>query len=271
MVEFGKRVITAAVLIVVLVNAWLLGGIYLNICLSVVALVASWEFYRMFLREEKQLVCFATFLTALMLVLTFISSDEKAIPIPIYKESALLLCFLLTAILTLFRWVKRDRKAIYEGSIIVFGFVYIPQILLLLTTLSPYEQFFIFALPAVNDTFAYLTGMLIGKHKIWVQVSPKKSVEGSFGGLLASVVFTLIFCGHFGNVGWYPCILLGMSLSIMAQLGDFFESALKRSANVKDSSRILPGHGGVLDRIDSVLFVVPFFYCCMTFFPQIRF
>ena len=118
---------------------------------------------------------------------------------------------------------------------------------------------------------AYFFGMRFGKHKIWPKVSPKKSVEGSAAGLAASVVVAVCFGLAFGvpETGISDYALLGLVLGVMAQLGDFFESALKRSRSVKDSGNVLPGHGGVLDRVDSLLFVIPTYECAralMTFF-----
>ena len=103
----------------------------------------------------------------------------------------------------------------------------------------------------VNDTGAYLAGSTLGKHKLFPSVSPKKSWEGFFGGLVASAVAAGLL------LGWEQAYY-GVLISIIATWGDLFESMIKRSVGVKDSGSILPGHGGILDRIDSLLFVLPF-------------
>lgn len=122
-------------------------------------------------------------------------------------------------------------------------------------------EWFIFLLVVVfaGDTFAYLFGVLFGKHKIMPSVSPKKSLEGALGGLAGSAAA--------GGVFWYfqdspptgvaPYMLTAVIAGFMGQFGDFFESLLKRVAEVKDSGKIMPGHGGLLDRIDAVLFASP--------------
>jgi len=119
----------------------------------------------------------------------------------------------------------------------------------------------------LNDTMAYLFGSLLGKHKIWTRVSPKKSWEGFFGGLITTmgVSYFFIHIPYFqSEVLKNPSVWMGFAFVVIiaGTFGDFAESMLKRLANQKDSGRILPGHGGIFDRIDSMLFAVPvgFFY-----------
>lgn len=110
----------------------------------------------------------------------------------------------------------------------------------------------------INDTFAYLVGIAIGKHKLFPRISPKKSWEGSIGGLLATLAAAYLFSVAFewlslGNSFWIALIVV-----VFGSLGDLIESMLKREANVKDSGHIMPGHGGILDRFDATFFAIPF-------------
>ena len=111
----------------------------------------------------------------------------------------------------------------------------------------------------VNDTGAFCVGSLIGKHRLFERVSPKKSWEGFFGGLVftivAGIVISIYFSHYFGELGLTKWIIYSILVSIFATWGDLIESLIKRAAGVKDSGNILPGHGGVLDRIDSLLLV----------------
>lgn len=121
-----------------------------------------------------------------------------------------------------------------------------------------------------TDTAAYLTGSLLGRHKLAPRLSPKKSVEGFVGGLVFSVLlswgFGALLGGAFDVAVDYPMlVLLGFCAGIVAQIGDLCMSLLKRSYGVKDYGTILPGHGGVLDRFDSMLFVAPFVYSYVSF------
>ena len=110
-----------------------------------------------------------------------------------------------------------------------------------------------------NDTGAYIVGSRIGKIRLFPSLSPKKSWEGFFGGMLFSVISTTLLA-YFLDVTMFDVtegIILGIVISVFATWGDLFESMLKRNAGVKDSGSLIPGHGGILDRIDSMLFVIP--------------
>jgi phosphatidate cytidylyltransferase len=112
-------------------------------------------------------------------------------------------------------------------------------------------------LVACNDTFAYIFGVLFGKHRLAPHISPKKTWEGLIGSLVATTIAaSLVF--HYGvHKHWWLGLLIGLMGVATATAGDLIESALKRDLNIKDMGSLLPGHGGVLDRIDSVLFTAP--------------
>ena len=118
-----------------------------------------------------------------------------------------------------------------------------------------------------NDSAAYYTGSAFGKHRLYPSVSPKKSVEGAIGGLAGSIIGTL-----FAKYTFFPqltladAIVTALVIGAIGQTGDLFESLLKRSFGVKDSGTIIPGHGGVLDRLDSILFAAPITYYYVLFF-----
>jgi phosphatidate cytidylyltransferase len=144
-------------------------------------------------------------------------------------------------------------------------------------TMIPYQdEFFakyliigIFIMIWVNDSFAYLVGKTLGRTKLFPSVSPKKTVEGSLGGM----VFTLLAAYLLGR--FVPVLdsnqwmILGGVLVVMGSFGDLIESKLKRAAGIKDSGAILPGHGGMLDRLDSLVFAAPFAYLTLTVFNYV--
>ncbi|MGE0631689.1 MAG: phosphatidate cytidylyltransferase [Pseudobdellovibrionaceae bacterium] len=108
-----------------------------------------------------------------------------------------------------------------------------------------------------GDTFAYLTGMMFGKNKLMPTISPKKTIEGSLGGLVGSMIAGLCASFYLPHVNVIGLLGLAIVVGAFAQIGDLFESLLKRVANKKDSGSLMPGHGGILDRIDGVLFATP--------------
>jgi len=120
--------------------------------------------------------------------------------------------------------------------------------------------FLTFALVWATDTFAYLIGRAVGKHPLAPQVSPKKTVEGSLGGLIFCLLSGILAWKIIGIGSFSSYMVISFIVGIIGQIGDLFESALKRRVNIKDSGNVIPGHGGILDRFDSLLFVVPIMY-----------
>lgn len=126
-----------------------------------------------------------------------------------------------------------------------------------------------FILIWVSDTGAYLTGMAFGKHKFFERISPKKTWEGFIGGALFAIAGSLVFWYFFPIVPVWQWIVFGILIVLFGTYGDLFESLLKRSVQIKDSGNILPGHGGILDRFDSLLFAIPVVYIYLTFLKEL--
>jgi phosphatidate cytidylyltransferase len=163
-------------------------------------------------------------------------------------------------------WRKKEHPLV-NISVLVFGIIYIVIPFFLTIDLNLRNTSYLpsvvgmYLLIWTNDTFAYFTGRFIGKTKLFERISPKKTWEGTLGG----IVFTLLLgyiIGAFINRGeelfW---IISAIIIAPCAIYGDLLESLFKRSLNIKDSGNILPGHGGILDRFDAALFAIPFFYC----------
>jgi phosphatidate cytidylyltransferase len=118
---------------------------------------------------------------------------------------------------------------------------------------------YVFAVTWITDTGAYFVGMRWGKHPLAPRLSPKKTIEGAIGGLIAATAMSLAW-GTWINLPWLHCLILGPVLGVLAQVGDLCESAIKRDLGIKDFGTLLPGHGGILDRFDSLLFTAPIAY-----------
>jgi phosphatidate cytidylyltransferase len=130
---------------------------------------------------------------------------------------------------------------------------------------GPFWVFVAIAVTFANDTGAYFAGRAFGRHKLYPVISPSKTVEGAFGGLAGGVISAWIcHATFFPDLTLRDCLLVAVPAAVLGPIGDLLESMIKRSAGVKDSGRMLPGHGGVLDRVDALLFVTAWVYAYTT-------
>ena len=160
---------------------------------------------------------------------------------------------------------QREKLDVVSKYVYLIGYVILPIILITKIPFSGKEYepkiiIGIFILIWTNDTFAFLVGKNFGKTKLFQRISPKKTVEGFFGGLIFALAFSITIANFFTEQPVYIWITISLIVSIIGTIGDLVESAFKRFAGVKDSGKIIPGHGGILDRLDSVLFVAPFVF-----------
>ena len=248
--------------------------------ISAVGLIALWEFYGML--DAKGLPNFkvtAMLCGAVMLCGSFYYFAKFG-PARSYDfELAVLLFFLLTVFTRQMFASLRDDEPLKTMAYTLFGLLYVLWLYNFITKIvyvtprtlegAVTGQFYVFyciAITKFSDMGAYVTGSLIGRHRLVPHISPKKTWEGFFGALafslLASVGLFKLMPGHFSVLTLPHAIVLGLLLGFAAVIGDLAESIVKRSTGVKDSGNMLPGIGGALDLIDSLLFTAPllFFY-----------
>jgi phosphatidate cytidylyltransferase len=157
-----------------------------------------------------------------------------------------------------------------RGSAILLGLVYVPIMfghLFLFETVNKgiYYMWLIFVIAFSTDTAAYFVGKSIGQRKIAKRISPHKTIAGAVGGVIAAALCTILYGSILGKyfnfvLPWYLYLVVGVFGSIAGQCGDLVASMIKRKARIKDYSHVLPGHGGILDRFDSILFIIPLIY-----------
>lgn len=222
------------------------------------------EFYRMAMPDRKFESYLASFAGA-ALVFIPLAHDNKLVLF------AITLLFLLFSLIFLFR-IRTIERAALDISYAILAFIYIPFLLLHVvmlreTTFGIKWLFVIMLIVMTNDATAYYIGSAFGKHRLYPVVSPKKSIEGAIAGLFGSLVGTLLskFI-FFDQLTYFDAIITAVVIGSIGQVGDLFESLLKRSFGVKDSGTLIPGHGGVLDRLDSILFAAPVTYYYVLFF-----
>lgn len=181
----------------------------------------------------------------------------------VVNDSLLLLPLIVMPVILMFSIILSKNQFVVPSITVIFGILYIGLPMMALAQLKfidPIIPLAVLIMVWVNDTMAYISGSMIGKIPL-SPISPKKTIEGTIGGVL----FTVIFAGVFGyyydhEFPIWVWMVMAAIVGVFGNVGDLFESYLKRTAGVKDSGNIMPGHGGVLDRIDSLLFVFPVVY-----------
>lgn len=264
------RTLSGAVMLVVLLGATLWSPWSFTALMALILIGGLWEFYALSRRcgaEPQHLmglaIALAVFIAGIAAV-TPTQSEELGRWImmgKIFSQYLLLLALPLLLIVELFRF--RERPVLNIGATLL-GVVYVALPLAMILYIpramggwNPWiVLFFIFTIWA-NDVFAYLVGMSIGRHRLCERISPKKSWEGFFGGLIGAVVMGYIAARVLDMPPTMWC-LLSLIAAITGVLGDLVESMFKRKADVKDSGNLIPGHGGVLDRFDALLLATPF-------------
>lgn len=253
-----KRVVSAIVVIAIIIPFFILGGIPFAIAAGIVAGLAYVE--TLSLKESHKpyptYIKVLGFLCLELIVFSHISSTYIFNGI-----SFLSLCIpaLVLTIPAIF-----DKKGKYTtkeafhllGNITLLGIVF--NILILICNGNKWLLLYLILIAILTDTFAMLIGCLIGKHKLIPDVSPKKSVEGSIAGSLVGTIVSSIYYYNVvtSDISIVLLIIMSLILTILGQLGDLFFSKVKRENGIKDFSNIMPGHGGILDRLDSLTFVM---------------
>jgi phosphatidate cytidylyltransferase len=283
------RIATALVLIPLVLLLVLKAPLYLlALVAGAIALLAIAEFLKLVTPYGIQPLNLATYIfVAIFFVFVIVASTNHT---PLLETTAVLYGTALAAALApfIFLTVAMRRAHLATGypaaaaSVFAFGYIAIPMALLVEIRQQPAGAIWtIYTLLAVwaGDIFAYFAGKAIGRHRMSPEISPKKTWEGAVASILASVIIGTLWMQHapaisssllrigfidrrdgmFGleQPSMWPIIILSAVVNIAAQSGDLVESLIKRGAGVKDSGTILPGHGGMLDRIDAMLFAVP--------------
>jgi len=258
-----KRWLSALSIIPLLVWVILKGGMAFSIFIGVAAVISLWEYYGIVFNNSGKSVfgpiTIIGLCTAPLMIYAAHSKQFHLIP------WIITLNLLIVGILAIFLF-KNNPSILEDVTKQVLGIVYVP---LLLTNIILIRDgmdgdkwlFFLLFLVFIGDTGAFYAGSYLGKHKLCPSVSPGKTIEGALGGLAATVAIGLLFRFFLlPDLSLGYSILLFICISIIGPLGDLFESTLKRVGEIKDSGFILPGHGGLLDRIDALLFALPVAY-----------
>ncbi len=254
---FQTRLKSGIVLVAAaLVTIWC-SGIVLCCTLLALSLIGMSEYYRVMglHKEHYGILEITAFASAVLYYIGVYANAGR------YAAAAIVLPLILLMGVYVFAY---PRIVIQDIQTAYFGFLYVAVMLsfILRTRLLPdggYLVWLIFLCSWGCDTLAYCTGMLIGKHKMAPILSPKKTVEGAIGGVLGAAILGLIFAAVTGGTLYRYALICAVG-ALISMIGDLAASAIKRNQDVKDYGTLIPGHGGVLDRFDSVIFTAPVIY-----------
>ena len=261
-----KRILSAIIMILIFVPLLFIGGVPFTILMTLLALASMYELIT--IREKKKkipmlikvisylLVIFSSILTYNQNIFSYTMSYQLI--------SFIVLIFLLPILLKSKSMDYGINDALYlVGSLLFINIAF--NLILVVRNYSLNYLIYLLLITVITDTFALITGMYIGKNKLAPSISPHKTIEGFIGGALMGtfVATTFYFTVIDSNISLVILILTTVFLAVIGQLGDLVFSSIKRTYGVKDFSNLIPGHGGILDRLDSIIFVILAFILVM--------
>lgn len=258
---------TSALLGFPLIAAVLIFGneLVIDIVFTVVAIMCLHEYFSCF-KDKAKPIQEIGYISTLIIPIIHILEPRQFV--------YLLLIIPITVVWIFLRVIVSNMKiTIYDAAVTLLGIIYIVGFMIFLPLIIDLQDGKLLVWYALftawgTDVFAYLIGKAFGKHK-FTEVSPKKSIEGCVAGIIGAIVFVLVYTYVLNtymnfNISYLYITVVAIFLSIIGQIGDLSASTIKRYAGIKDFSNLIPGHGGMLDRLDSVIFVAPFAFFFLT-------
>lgn len=263
----GKRILTAVIGVPILLGLLYLGGLPWMLFIAALMFIATFEMARIAKHININISLWAVYLAEIfMLIFIYLN-------IPHWASIGIAIGFIGIIGQGVFTYPKLRLE---DMAMSFFTMIYVGWgmcHLIILEQMNVFLLVYLFLAIWGSDSGAYFTGRLCGKHKLAPALSPKKTKEGAIGGVLCAILLVVLFNVYLGENALlsYPvAILFGIVISIVGQIGDLAESMIKRFADVKDSGKILPGHGGILDRFDSIIMAAPFVYYLLIIISMIN-
>lgn len=246
------RIISGIVAIALLFLIIYLGSPFFDIAMLLVVLMGVFEYHKAADNlREGHMPRNMNYLFAFALCAVMVLNLPEFVTEVMFAYIAIMFCQFV---------LSRETKT-KDASLAMFGGLYVVFMLSHLYYFSDSMYiWYVFLIASGADTFAYFTGRAFGKHKLAPVLSPKKTVEGSVGGVVGAMALVYLFANKFDGDHVIPLVVMAFAGSILSQFGDLIASKIKREAGIKDYGNIMPGHGGVLDRFDSILVTAPFVY-----------
>ncbi len=254
-----KRVISAIIALAIFIPIFIKGGFIYTAAMYVVSILGLREFLKA-KSTKKSLPVFIEFISYIifsLIVLSNINNNEMIYSVDFKILSGLFLVYLIPTVL----YHDRSLYSVTDAFYLIAGIFFLGvsfSLLIIIRNISLDLIIYLFLITILTDSYAYITGSLIGRHKMLKEISPNKTWEGMFGGTLVGTIISVVFyrIAIDPTISIYQITLITTFLSIIGQFGDLCFSAIKRYFGIKDFSNIMPGHGGILDRFDSIIFVI---------------
>ncbi|MBQ9314593.1 MAG: phosphatidate cytidylyltransferase [Clostridia bacterium] len=269
--RIGSALVGIAILLAVYFSK---NNIVFNIAVVIVSVLGLNEFYNAVRKKGIRPIEFPGYICCLLLGLVGFVDNEKIL-LPVIFTAMPIIFFILSTIYIFSKLIIKFT----DLAVTILGIIYVPIMMLFLILTWQMKNgyllvWFIFGGAWLTDTFAFFIGKVIGKHK-FSKISPNKSIEGCIAGLIGGALFYGVYSyflntNHLVEIGGSELNIalmtfIGSIISIISQIGDFTASAIKRQCDIKDFGSIMPGHGGVLDRFDSIIMIAPFVYILFEF------
>jgi phosphatidate cytidylyltransferase len=268
--NFFTRAFTGAIFVAAIIGAILGHQILFAGLFLLVEILALWEFYGLCrLHKTQPLKYLGSGIGAFIFIISYLSKTIS------YGSYLFFLIFPIIVFVFVFELYRNNRHPILNIGATLMGLIYITVPFSLLNQIAFRDGTYqgklilgLFILIWLSDTGAYIFGVLFGKHKLFERISPKKTWEGFIGGAFTAIGGAFVINHFFGILNIQHWIVIAVLMIIFGTLGDLIESLYKRSLGIKDSGRLLPGHGGVLDRFDSLILAIPVIFTYLYLFVK---
>lgn len=267
MSNFLKRTLSGFFFVVIIVGSIWLSPYTFALVFTIITSWAVWEFHK--LTNEQSGVELLPLLSVIGAAILFITSFLYASNTFKYPSYSVYGVYVMAVLLL--ELYRKKKNPLHNWAYFIMGQVMIAlpfsllNYILYIESYHPLLLIAVFATIWINDTGAYLVGMTFGKHRLFVRISPKKSWEGFFGGAITALLSGYIFSLFIPEISLLSWIIFSEIVVIFGTFGDLLESLMKRTVHVKDSGDVIPGHGGLLDRFDSMLLVAPAIFIYLSF------
>lgn len=256
MKDLGKRVSSGVIGLLLLIFVVNRGGLLLSLSLLILSMIGIREFFRAVKGLNVHPYEYIGYLGCIIIFIADL--------VPAIERDLVISLVLISMLLTL---LFGREKSTGDIGITLFGIIYIPFMLFHVSYLEGTKYIWlIFLIAFGTDTFAYFAGNLFGKHKLSPKISPNKTIEGSVGGIIGSLIITILYALYIDINPLWKLVIMSILTSVISQLGDLVASKIKRMTGIKDFGKLMPGHGGVLDRFDSIILTAPVIYYFVRYF-----